>query len=162
MNASFNVRKWRKNSKSLRSLIYNCEKSLDSENFTTAEKDFNDPVQSFYLHGLSNLQFLAYGACVYLKAVTKSSNIYVLLVDSQSKLVPATKKVTIPKSELRKNIILSNLINIVYNALSEEIVVANHFCWSDSSRALAWIKNTNKEYKFLFKIKLFQFLKVLV
>ena len=37
MNASFNVRKWRKNSESLRSLIYICEKSFDSENFTTAE-----------------------------------------------------------------------------------------------------------------------------
>ena len=55
MNASFNVIKWRKNSKSLRNLIYICEKSLDSEKFSTAEKDFNDPVQSFYLHGLSNL-----------------------------------------------------------------------------------------------------------
>ena len=39
MNASFNVIKWRKNSKSLQILIYNCEKSFDRENFTTAENE---------------------------------------------------------------------------------------------------------------------------
>ena len=59
--------------------------------------DSNDPVQSFYLYGFSDLSLLAYGACVYLKAVTKSSNIYVSLVASNSRLVPATKKFTIPK-----------------------------------------------------------------
>ena len=39
MNASFDVRKWQTNSESLRSLIYNCDKSFDSENFTTAENE---------------------------------------------------------------------------------------------------------------------------
>ena len=39
MNASFNVRKWRTNSESLRSLVYNCEESFNSENFTTAENE---------------------------------------------------------------------------------------------------------------------------
>ena len=39
LNASFIVRKWQTNSDSLRSLIYNCEKSFDSENFTTAENE---------------------------------------------------------------------------------------------------------------------------
>ena len=39
MNASFNVRKWQTNSESLCSLIYNCEESFDTENFTTAENE---------------------------------------------------------------------------------------------------------------------------
>ena len=39
MNTSFNVKKCRTNSESLRSLIYNCEKSFDSENFTTAKNE---------------------------------------------------------------------------------------------------------------------------
>ena len=39
MNPKFNVRKWRTNSESLRSLIYNCEKSFDSENFTNAKNE---------------------------------------------------------------------------------------------------------------------------
>ena len=66
---------------------------------------------------------------------------------SKSRLVPATKKYTMPKLELFKNFILSNLISIVYNALSEVIVVANYFCWSNLSIALAWIKIVNEEYK---------------
>lgn len=39
MNTSFNVKKFRTNSESLRSLIYNCEKSFDSENFTTTKNE---------------------------------------------------------------------------------------------------------------------------
>ena len=109
--------------------------------------DFNDPVENFYLHGFSDSSLIAYGACVYLKTVTKSGNIYVSLLTSKSRIVPAKKKFTIPKLELLGNFILSNLINVVYNALSEEVVVANYFCWSDSSIALAWIKNVNEEYK---------------
>ena len=89
---------------------------------------------------------IAYGACVYLKTVTKSSNIYVSLLASKSRIVPAKKKFTIPKLELLGNFLFSNLINVVYNALSEE-VVANYLCWSDPSIALAWIKNVEEEYK---------------
>ena len=37
MNASFNVRKWQKNSEKLHSLINNYEKIFDNENFTTVE-----------------------------------------------------------------------------------------------------------------------------
>ena len=39
MNPKFNVRKWQTNSESLRSLIYNCEKSFDSENFTNGKNE---------------------------------------------------------------------------------------------------------------------------
>ena len=247
---SFNVRYWRTNSESLRILIYNCEKSFYSENFTTVENekvvtwnekgdvlifglrdmfnaavnitptkrnilsviacvysrigymqpivinlkllfqeicllsvswdeiiseqllqkcmvimeswrkctdfeikrcyyiyDFNDPVESFYLHDFSDSSLIGYGTCVYLKAVTKSGNIYVLLLASKSRIVPAKKKFTIPKLELLGNFLLSNLINVIYNALSEDIAVTNYFCWSHSFIPLAWIKNVNKEYK---------------
>ena len=99
------------------------------------------------LHGFSDPLLIAYGACVYLKSATKSGLVYVLLIVSKLKTVPAQKKFNIPKIELLGNFILSNLINVVYNALSEKIVVANYFCWSDSHIALAWIKNANEEYK---------------
>ena len=152
INVSFNIRKWQTNSESLCSLICNCEKSFDSENFHTAELyyyiyDFNDPVENFHLHGFLDLSLIAYGTCVYLKTATKSGNIDVSLLASKSRIVPAKKKFTIPTLELLGNFILSNLINVVYNTVSGEVVVANYFCWSDSSIALAWIKNVNKEYK---------------
>ena len=107
--------------------------------------DFNNPVEKLYLHGFSDSSLIAYGARVYLKTVTKSGNIYASLLASKSRIVPANKKFNIPKLELLGNFILSNLINVVYNALSEEVVVANYFCWSDLSIALAWIKNVNEE-----------------
>ena len=103
--------------------------------------------ESFYLHGFSDSSLIGYGACVYLKAVTKSGNVYVLLLASKSRIVPAKKKFTIPKLELLGNFLLSNLINVIYNALSEDIAVTNYFCWSHSFIPLAWIKNVNKEYK---------------
>ena len=109
---------------------------------------FNDSVENLYLHGFFDSSLIAYGACVYLKTVTKSGSIYVSLLASKSRIVPAKKKFTRTKLELLGNFILSNLINLVYNALSEEIVVENYFCWSNSSIGLAWIKNVNEEYKF--------------
>ena len=109
--------------------------------------DFNDPVENFSLHSFSDSSFITYGACVYLKTVTKSGKISVSLLASKSRILPTKKKFTIPKLELLGNFILSNLINVVYNALSEEVAVANYFCRSDSSIAIAWIKNVKEEYK---------------
>ena len=39
MNPKFNVIKWQTNSQRLRCLIYNWEKSFDSENFTNAKNE---------------------------------------------------------------------------------------------------------------------------
>ena len=93
------------------------------------------------LHGSSDPSVIAYGACVYLKSAIESGQAL------KPRTIPSKKKFNKPKMELLRNFILSNLINVVYNALSEEIVVANYFSWSDSHIALAWIKNANEEYK---------------
>ena len=75
-------------------------------------KENEKPVyDSFFLDS----SLIAYGACVYLKSVTKSGKIHLLLLASKSRIVPAKKKFTIPKLELLGNFILSNLINVVYN-----------------------------------------------
>lgn len=63
---------------------------------------------------------------IYLKSVTKSGNIHLLLLASKSRIVPAKKKFAIPKLELLGNFILSDLINVDYNGLSEDVVVANY------------------------------------
>ena len=92
------------------------------------------------MHGFSDSSLIAYGAYVYLNSVTKLGNMYVSLLASKSRIVSGKKKFTILKLELLGNFILFNLINVIYNALLEEIFVANYFCWIDSSIALAWIK----------------------
>ena len=50
------------------------------------------------------------------------------------------KKLTISKLELLGNFILSNLIEVVFTALSEEIRITGLFFWSDSTTSLVWIK----------------------
>ena len=52
MNHGFNIRKWRTNSESLHRLIYNCDKSFDSENFTTAK---NEKVMGVTWHKKSDI-----------------------------------------------------------------------------------------------------------
>ena len=54
--------------------------------------DVNDPIEFIYLHGFSDASTLAYGACIYIKSVTKFGNSKVSFVTSKSRLVPLKKK----------------------------------------------------------------------
>ena len=62
--------------------------------------DIDDPVKSVYLHGFSDASQVAFGACVYLKAVTNSGKVSVSLVTGKSRVAPIRKKITIPRLEL--------------------------------------------------------------
>ena len=46
---------------------------------------------------------------------------------------------------MRVNIV--RLIRVVYNSLSEEIVIDEIFCWTDSIITLSWIKGVKQEFK---------------
>ena len=54
-------------------------------------RNVHDPVDNVYLHGFSDASTVAYGACVYLKAVTRSGKISVSLVTAKSRVVPIKK-----------------------------------------------------------------------
>ena len=56
--------------------------------------DINDPIEFVYLHGFSDTSTLAYGACVYIKSVSKAGNIKTSFVTSKSRLVPLKKKLS--------------------------------------------------------------------
>ena len=101
--------------------------------------DMNDHIKFVYLHGFSDASTLAYGACVYIKSVSKAGNIKISFVTSKSRLVPSKKKFSTPRLELLGNFILAKLINVVYNALLQEIVTRSYYFWSDSMISLAWI-----------------------
>ena len=45
-----------------------------------------DPVDRVYLHGFSDASEMAYGACVYMKSVTRAKNISITLVTAKSSL----------------------------------------------------------------------------
>ena len=110
-------------------------------------KDLTELVVRVYLHGFADASEIAYGAMIYVKFVTSSGTVGVKLVTAKSRVVPARKKFTIPRTELLGNFILAKLMTNVRQALKEELVIDNFLCWSDSSIALSWIRSYKKELK---------------
>ena len=107
----------------------------------------NDPIEFVYLHGFSDASTLVYGRCIYIKSVSKAGNIQISLVTLKSRLLPFKKKFSMAHLELLGNFVLAKLINVVYNALLQEIVIRSYYFWSDSMVSLAWIVAPHKEFK---------------
>ena len=99
-----------------------------------------------YLHGFSDASELAYAASIYIKYVTKKGCVGVRFVTAKSRVVPAKKKFTVPRTELLGNYILAKLMIAVREAVIEEIVVKYFLCWSDSMISFSWTKSM-KELK---------------
>ena len=100
----------------------------------------NDSIEFVYLHGFSDAFTLVYGWCIYIKSVSKAGNIKISLVTLKSRLLPFKKKFSMAHLEAK-------LINVVYNALLQEIVIRSYYFWSDSMVSLAWIVAPYKEFK---------------
>ena len=73
-------------------------------------------ISSIELHGFSNASFQCYGVCISLRTLYESGDISVNLVSGKSR-VARLKETTITRMELLGNLILSRLMNTVYNAL---------------------------------------------
>ena len=106
----------------------------------------NDPIDKIFLHGFSDASGMAYGACVYIQAVSRSENVQVSFVTSKSRVKPARKDFSIPRMELLGNFVLAKLMKLVYETLSEEKRIDDYFCWTDAKVTLAWIRSTEKKF----------------
>ena len=109
-------------------------------------KNSDDPVELVELHGFSDASYQNYGACVYMRSISKNGVICVNLVASKSTLAPI-KKTTIPRLELLGNLLLSKLMTSVKNALSKSICISDCYFWTDSQVPLFWITSLDKNYK---------------
>ena len=109
--------------------------------------DSTDPVVKRVLHGFSDASEMAYGCCIYMKSIKKSGDCDVTLIAAKSRVVPLSKKYSIPKLALLGNYILSKLITVVSDSLQKETEIHDYRCWTDSMITLAWIKATDKELK---------------
>ena len=98
------------------------------------------------LHGFSDASLQSYGACVYIRAVSKPGVSGVHLVASKSRLGPI-KGSTIPRLELPGKALLSWLMAPVKKVLSKIINISNNFYWTDSMVTLAWITSKGKNFK---------------
>ena len=100
----------------------------------------------YELHGFSDANPKAYGACVYLKSIKACGEINVKLVAAKSP-VPPLNPHTIPTTQLVGNLSLVRLMNSVQKALRSQVIISGHFYWTDSIVYLSWIKAFDKEYK---------------
>ena len=107
----------------------------------------DDNIERIYLHGFSDASEQTYAACVYIKYITRAGYVGVKLISSKSRVVALRKKYTMPRLELLGNLIVANLMFVIFNVLKEDVEIHDCFYWSDSMICLAWIKSTDKEYK---------------
>ena len=106
---------------------------------------FLDEVKSVQLHAFGDASESSYGACVYLRC-EHESDVHCNLVAAKTRVAPMTNQ-TIPRLELLSCLVAARLLASVKEAISEILTIESETMWTDSTTALHWIRNTEKEYK---------------
>ncbi|XP_018569139.1 uncharacterized protein LOC108909312 [Anoplophora glabripennis] len=88
------------------------------------------------LHGFSDASEAAYGACIYLRSISKGGQIHTSLVCAKSRVAPL-KILSIPRLELCGALLLAQLTKGVLSSLT---IPVQTFYWCDSSIVLAWLQ----------------------
>ncbi|GFR26833.1 DUF1758 domain-containing protein [Trichonephila clavata] len=96
-------------------------------------------VKSIVVQGFADASSKAYGAVVYIQAVSKTGETRSQLLYSKSR-VASLKIMTIPRLELAACLLLLKLTNKVLAALKENVDSVK--LWIDSSIALSWINTS--------------------
>lgn len=97
------------------------------------------------IHGFSDASMLGYGACIYVRTVSKNGKISVKLLCSKSRVAPLSSH-TIPRLEL----LAANLLAVCMKSATESIpsfVSYREFLWTDSNIVLCWIRMTSRSLK---------------
>ena len=102
------------------------------------DDDKNESQFKIELHGFSDGSLQAYGAVIYSRCLSKSSNITSNLIASKSRVAPI-KPTTIPRLELLGNLLLSRLMKKVKKALQNLGYTVKTCFWTDSKVTLSWI-----------------------
>ena len=127
------VRDWSRFLTSLRTLVVEIPRSI-----------FQPETVCIELHGFADASSKCFGAVVYAKTTTASSDILIRLVTSKSRCAPV-KVVTIPRLELSAAVLLSKLMKRVQSTLN--LHHSDVFLWSDSMIVLSWITKESSQLK---------------
>ena len=101
-------------------------------------------IHRYELHGFSDASEIAFGACVYLRAISIDNQVSTQLVCSKSRVAPL-KQQTIPRLELCGATLLAKLMNITFTAL--EMNIQESYYWTDSTIVLSWITSSSSRLK---------------
>ena len=93
--------------------------------------DHDKSVKIYELHGFSDANPKAYGACVYLRTIKLSGEINVRLVAAKSLVSPLNPH-TIPRTELLGNLLFVRLMNSAKKVLKSQVTISDQFYWNDS------------------------------
>ncbi|XP_073955604.1 uncharacterized protein [Choristoneura fumiferana] len=96
------------------------------------------------LHIFSDSSERAYGACVYVRSVSKSGLIKVHLLTSKSRVAPI-KPTTIPRLELCGALLAARLCNKTLTSLTIQITKCRFWC--DSTIVLGWLNTPSTNLK---------------
>ena len=88
------------------------------------------------LHGFFDASEKTYGAVVYIRIVTPSNQVLVMLLSSKTKVAPL-KPLTIPRLELEAAVILAKLIKAIREARS--LTTIKYQCWTNAGIVLTWL-----------------------
>ena len=101
--------------------------------------------KSIELHAFGDASETSYGACVYLRC-EHGTDVHSNLIASKTRVTPKTK-LTIPRLELLSRLVAARLLNSVKEAIEGVLKIDSCTLWTDSTTALQWIRNTQKDYK---------------
>ena len=106
---------------------------------------FLDEAKSVQLHAFGDASESSYRACVYLRC-EHESDVHCNLIAAKTRVAPMSNQ-TIPRLELLSCLVAARLLASVKEAISEILTIESETMWTDSTTALHWIRNTEKEYK---------------
>ncbi|CAG4928687.1 unnamed protein product [Colias eurytheme] len=96
------------------------------------------------LHGFCDASTKAYGSVVYCK-ITRNNNSSVVLVAGKTKLVPLSKKCSLPRLELCGAVLLSKLMAKIKKCLVNYNITV--YGWVDSILVLGWLNGQVDRWK---------------
>ena len=109
---------------------------------------------AFEIHHFSDASLTGYGACSYLRQITKSGEVHCSLLLAKSRVAPLNKTISIPRLELQAAVTAIRMRNTVMKEL--QMPVDREYFWSDSNIVLGYIANESKRFHMFVANRVFE------